>query len=136
MGELVEAGGVFAAMTQSAYALVALRQAIPLDQIAAGAGDRHFPILRSSTPDWFAAAAGHASSLDDIAPELRVHPEQADADLDLIRMYAPELHESTGAETDHQGADLPLPRPPHVSHEAAQSNVRLDLLAELRDIDE
>ena len=131
----MEAGTVYAAMTQSAFALVALRQGIPLDQIATGAGDRHFPILRSSTPDWFAAAAGHASSLDDIAPELRAHPEQADADLDLIRMYAPELSESEGSVATQELESRPAP-PARVSHEAAQSNVRLDLLAELRDIDE
>ncbi|MEK9737755.1 MAG: hypothetical protein VW239_10585 [Candidatus Nanopelagicales bacterium] len=126
-----------AGMTQSAYALIALRQAIPLDQIATGAGDRHFPILRSSTPDWFAAAAGHASSLDDIAPELRVNPEQADADLDLIRMYAPELRESNEqmAQPIEDVDDQPA-RPRYVPPDATQTNVRLDLLAELRDIDE
>lgn len=122
-------------MTQSAYALIALRQGIPLEQIATGAGDRHFPILRSSTPDWFAAAAGRSSSLDDIAPELRVGADQADSDLDLIRMYAPELRSDAEAtEQPHvEGNDS---RPHHVAPEGAQSNVRLDLLAELRDIDE
>ena len=123
------------AMSQAAYALVALRQSIPLDQIAAGSGDRHFPILRSSTPDWFAAAAGHASSLDDIAPELRVDVHEADSDLDLIRMYAPELQDDGGDEKPRvpQVHEHRAPRP---TVEPAQSNVRLDLLAELRGIDE
>lgn len=124
-------------MTQSAYALIALRQAITLEQMATGTADRHFPILRSSTPDWFAAAAGHASSLDDIAPELRVNPEHADADLDLIRMYAPELNDSGEASaTPSVEDDAPRPRPHRAPAESAQSNVRLDLLAELRGIDE
>jgi hypothetical protein len=133
----VDANGVFAGMTQSAYALIALRQAIPLDHMVGGASDRHFPILRSSTPDWFAAAAGHASSLDDIAPELRVASAPADADLDLIRMYAPELRESSDetAQALEDEDERPV-RSPYVAPEASQTNVRLDLLAELRGIDE
>lgn len=116
------------AFRQAAYATVALRQGLPLRDIAAGAQERTFAALQSDTPEWFAAAAGRASGLDAIAPELQAEALGGDVDWDLIRMYAPEL----------QG-DLPpvgAEAPPEPSPEPPEGNVRIDLLAELRGIDE
>lgn len=127
------------AFRQAAYATVALRQGLPLAEIAEGADARTFAALRSETPEWFAAAAGRASGLDAIAPELQPEALSGDVDWDLIRMYAPELQDADDGMAE-------TPAPPSTSSTvpgsvrpqapAADGNIRMDLLAELRDIDE
>lgn len=121
---------------QASYATVALHQRLSLKQIAEGATERHFPMRDRATPEWFAAAAGTGSSLDQIAPELQIDLAAGDVDWDLIRMYAPELQQSETAgvdsgrvkESDITGAASSPP--------SKDRDIRIDLLAELRDVDE
>jgi len=121
-------------MMQASYATVALHQRLSLDQIAEGAAMRHFPMRDRATPEWFAAAAGKSSSLDEIAPELQLSGSDGDVDWDLIRMYAPELQQSELERNEGQGGIPVLP----VSEVPLRNDrdIRINLLAELRDLDD
>lgn len=114
------------ALQASAFASIALHQRLPLDKITDGIRRGDLPARDMQTPGWFAAAAQQSPRLNDVAPELRGQADESptsSSDLDLIRMYAPELQ---GASTD----STPPPAPVRDAR-----NIRLDLLAELKDID-
>jgi len=121
------------AMMQASYAAVALHQRLTLDQIAEGSAERHFPMRDHATPEWFAAAAGRGSSLDEIAPELQLDGSGGEVDWDLIRMYAPELQQSEPGTAEPQGVGTVAPAP--TSKGKQDRDIRIDLLAELRDLD-
>jgi hypothetical protein len=113
-------------LRDAAYATMALHQRLSLDEIAAGAADRTFPARDLSAPNWFAAAAGSGSRLDEVAPELRIEPATTEDDrLDLIRMYAPELQ----VETE-------VTPPPLEPDEGRDRGVRIELLHALAELDE
>lgn len=124
------------ALAAASYALFALEQPIPMEDLRAAAPDRSFPLASQSTPDWFANAAADDYDLHETAPELLVLPGGgADVDvtgIDLIHVYAPEL---AGLEDDAVG-DAPDQRePPIVTHAAPRTSTQLGLLRELDDLD-
>jgi hypothetical protein len=122
-------------LAESAYALFALEQPLPLDEIAVGARVGAFPSAATHTPEWFSAAAG-GSDLMDMAPELQVLPidlEQADlvdlSGIDLIHVYAPEMHPPAQP-------DEPTPGPPAPPVEKPRTSLQLGLLKELGNLDD
>lgn len=133
---MMEHDDITEAMMQASYATVALHQRLSLEQIAEGAHERHFPMRDRATPEWFAAAAGRGSSLDEIAPELQLDSSTGDVDWDLIRMYAPELQQPESPGADSARAVTPEVTGSQSSTPAKDRDVRIDLLAELRGVDE
>jgi|WetSurMetagenome_2_1015567.scaffolds.fasta_scaffold563599_1 hypothetical protein len=124
-------------LSSTAYALFALEQPLPLADIAQGARAGAFPAAATHTPEWFAAAA-EGSSLLDMAPELQVLPadlEEADlvdvSGIDLIHVYAPELH---GTEPDEPTASEPASPVPAV--EKPRTSTQIGLLKELGNLDD
>lgn len=119
--------GAAETLRAAAYAAIALHQHATLEQIATGAHDLTFPSRSAQAPDWFAAAAGQGSRLAQVAPELTVELDaETTGELDLIRMYAPELLE--GVDTD--------PVPVHSPAHDAPQGLRVELLAALAELDD
>lgn len=121
-------------LSATAYALFAFEQPLALEEIAQGARAGAFPAAATHTPDWFAAAA-EASSLLDMAPELQVladdidSPEDVDVSgLDLIRVYAPEMH---GVAEEPEPAEPAAPAPA-----TPRTSTQLGLLKELGNLDD
>ncbi len=113
-------------LRDAAYATMALHQRLSLEEIAAGAADHTFPARELSAPNWFAAAAGSGSRLDEMAPELGVQAASTEGDrLDLIRMYAPELQ-----------VEAEVTPPPREPDEGRDRGVRIELLHALAELDE
>lgn len=123
------------ALSATAYALFAFEQPLALDEIAQGARAGAFPAAATHTPEWFAAAA-EASSLLDMAPELRVLADDSDSadevdvsGIDLIRVYAPEMQ--AAAEEPEAAAPVPVPAPA-----TPRTSTQLGLLKELGNLDD
>jgi hypothetical protein len=129
--------GVQGALSAAAYALFALEQPLPLAEIAQGARAGSFPAAALHTPDWFAAAADD-SDLMDMAPELQVLPADLEAaarvdlsGIDLIHVYAPEMHVDAQPEESAE----PEPEPPAPPAEQPRTSTQLGLLKELGNLD-
>jgi hypothetical protein len=126
------------ALATAAYALFALEQPIPLEDVRAAASTHGFPLASQTTPDWFANAADDDYDLRQTAPELLVlSGDGAEVDvtgIDLIHVYAPEL---AGLEDDDDvttPAD-PGPEPAHGPSATPRTATQLGLLRELDDLD-
>ena len=123
----------------AAYAMFALLQPIPLEELRAAAGTRSFPLAETTTPDWFAAAASDESSLLEMAPELLVlapdmeSPDDVDVSgIDLIHVYAPELQ---GVD-DEEDAPAQKPEPkPAPTPTTPRTSTQIGLLRELGNLD-
>lgn len=122
------------ALTAAAYALFALEQPLSLDEIAEGARAGAFPGAATHTPEWFAAAADGADLLE-MAPELQVLPTDLEAardvdltGIDLIHVYAPEMH------VEAEAADAPEPVAP-AAPATPRTSTQLGLLKELGNLD-
>lgn len=122
------------ALAAASYALFALEQPIPIEELRAATSDRSFPLASQSTPDWFANAAADDYDLHETAPELLVLPGGGDevdvTGIDLIHVYAPELagledEPDSGPEPDLEPATSATPR----------TSTQLGLLRELDDLD-
>lgn len=124
------------ALAAASYALFALEQPIPIEELRAAAPDRSFPLASQSTPDWFANAAADDYDLRETAPELLVLPGGgADVDvtgIDLIHVYAPEL---AGLEDDSDDDALGELEPSAAKDAAPRTATQLGLLRELDDLD-
>jgi hypothetical protein len=124
------------AMVASAYALFALQQPLSLAEIAEGAKTASFPMARSKTPTWFAAAASSESSLREMAPELLALPGDDDADevdvsgIDLIRVYAPEL-----MQVEEVDEPPPTPKKAKEPDEKPRTSTQIGLLRELSNLE-
>jgi hypothetical protein len=126
-------------MQAAAFAIFALQQPLPLEEISEAAETGRLPLAASQTPNWFSAAASEESSLLETAPELLVLPadlDSADAvdvtGIDLIHVYAPELEAIAGIEDDPE-EELPERDAPAV--ETPRTSTQFGLLKELSNLD-
>lgn len=118
-----------------AFAVFALQQPVSLDAMSERARERRLIMASAHSPGWFAAAAS-STSLPDIAPEL--HAEQSAHEaankevMDLVWLYAPELHDQERRELQRSNE----PEPVHASErEGSTSSVHIGLLRQLSDFD-
>ena len=129
-------------LASTAYALFALEQPIPLDELGQGARAEAFPAAQVHTPEWFAAAA-EGSDLLEMAPELQVLPADLEAaeevdvsGIDLIRVYAPEMQAAVQAhEEQKRKAEEPVPAAPPPPP-TPRTSTQIGLLKELDDLDD
>jgi hypothetical protein len=131
-------GAMQGPMASAVYCLFALQQRLPLEQLAEAAPGRAFPMSLAQTPEWFAAASAHGSSLLDTAPELLGLPTGADnrvdlSGLDLIRVYAPELQAAADLEDD--GLEPPPAAEPVKRAATPGTATQIGLLREISDLD-
>jgi hypothetical protein len=125
------------ALAAAAYALFALEQPIPVEELRSAAPERGFPLATQTTPDWFANAADDDYDLRQTAPELLVlSGDGAEVDvtgIDLIHVYAPEL---AGLEDDDEAPPAPPDAAPaHGPSATPRTATQLGLLRELDDLD-
>jgi hypothetical protein len=127
--------GIQHAMSAAAYALFALDQQLDLPEIAQGVRAGSFPAAATHTPEWFSAAADGADLLE-MAPELQVLPadlaaaEEVDlTGIDLIHVYAPEMHLPVEEHPEPVAPAPGTPPPPRTS-------TQLGLLKELDNLDD
>lgn len=125
------------ALATAAYALFALEQPIPVEELRMAAPAHGFPLASQTTPDWFANAADDDYDLRQTAPELLVlSGDGADVDvtgIDLIHVYAPEL---AGLEDDDEATSPSADPEPALGPSATpRTATQLGLLRELDDLD-
>jgi hypothetical protein len=126
------------ALASTAYALFALEQSLPLDDIAAGAGAMKLPAASAQSPAWFAAAV-EGSDLLAMAPELQVLADYEDdvssesLGHDLISVYAPDKTASEPDRPENEPDDAEEPKQAATQPGTA---IQIGLLKELDGLDE
>lgn len=141
-----------AMLARQCFTQFALEQQVPLEVLREAAEDLALPLASSAAPDWFTAAAQPEAALLDLAPELQILPADSSAsveelsaqvaDIDLVRMYAPELAAARDAARAEPAKNEPedTVEPESGEHRPAangeDSSAAIRLLRELSGIEE